>query len=382
MLFISGGALAESVSPPIRHVFIVVLENESEGVTFGPGSKATYLSKELPARGALLPRYYGIGHDSLDNYIAMISGQGVNPVTQDDCDVFEPFVQTGVGPYGQAIGRGCVYPKSVLTIADQLTAGGLSWKGYMEDMGADPKREAARCGHPEIGAKDNTQVATPRDQYATRHNPFVYFHSVIDAPICEKAVVPLPELASDLQKIETTPAYSFITPNLCNDGHDGPDGQGCADKSRSGQVTVDAFLRHWVPLITGSPAFRKDGLLIITFDESDMHHRTDRATRRRVLYGDASSCCGEAAGPNLDRNAVIDDARVRGPGIIGPGGGRIGAVALSPFIRPGTVSKTPYNHYGLLRTTEDLFGLSHLGYAAQPEVRAMGADVFTAWSGR
>ena len=64
------------------------------------------------------------------------------------------------------------------------------------------------------------------------------------------------------------------------------------------------------------------------------------------------------------------------PGRTGPGGGRTGAVLLSPLIRPGTVSTVPYNHYSLLRTIEDIFGLPHLGDAAMPQVRSFGPDVF------
>jgi hypothetical protein len=62
---------------------------------------------------------------------------------------------------------------------------------------------------------------------------------------------------------------------------------------------------------------------------------------------------------------------------VGAGGGRIGAVALSPCISPGTVTDSPYNHYSLLRWTEDNFGLSHLGYAAQAGLQPFGPDVFT-----
>ena len=58
------------------------------------------------------------------------------------------------------------------------------------------------------------------------------------------------------------------------------------------------------------------------------------------------------------------------------GGGRIGAVLLSPLIRPGTVSTVAYNHYSLLRSIEDIFGLPHLGDAAMPQVRSFGPDVF------
>ena len=63
------------------------------------------------------------------------------------------------------------------------------------------------------------------------------------------------------------------------------------------------------------------------------------------------------------------------PGKSGPGGGSIGAVLLSPLIKPGTVSDVQYNHYSLLRTIEDIFGLPHLGDAAMPQVRSFGPDV-------
>src|SRR3954452_25207641 len=78
--------------PPIRHVFIIVLENKGFDTTFGPLSPATYLSQTLTAQGQLLRQYYGIGHASLPNYIAMVSGQGPNLETQADCRVYTNVV--------------------------------------------------------------------------------------------------------------------------------------------------------------------------------------------------------------------------------------------------------------------------------------------------
>src|SRR5215472_18328721 len=108
----------------IRHVFVIVLENEGFDVTFGPNSKAPFLSKTLTAQGVLLNQYFGTGHVSLDNYVAMISGQAATPETRNGCQVYADFVQTGTTPDGPAIGNGCVYPASVKTLADQLTASG------------------------------------------------------------------------------------------------------------------------------------------------------------------------------------------------------------------------------------------------------------------
>jgi len=366
--------------PKVGHVFIVMLENEGYADTFGPSSPASYL-KQLRRQGAVLPNYYGIGHFSLDNYIALISGQAPNPATGQDCTQFTEFAATGITPDGQAIGSGCVYPTTVATIADQLQAKGLSWKAYMEDMGNDPARESAACAHPPLGAPDNTQGAQVGDQYATRHDPFVYFHSIIDSPACAQQVVNLQALGDDLQSIDTTPNYVFITPNLCNDGHDGGPAGPCVDGAPGGLVSADLFLKRLVPQIVSSPAFRRDGLLIITFDEADIAYDYDAATQSTTIRSaDAAACCNEQPGPNIlayRAGAHIARSAINGPGLIGPGGGRIGAVMLSPFIRPGTVSQVPYNHYALLRSVEDMFALPHLGFAGQAGLRTFGTDIFT-----
>ena len=344
----------EGALPPVRHIFIIVLENKAFRNTFGTGSAAPYLAKQLPARGAILESYYAIGHFSLDNYIAMVSGQAPNPATQADCDMVTEFkpARPGLDSHGQLPGYGCVYPSIVKTLPDQLERAGLTWKAYMEDFGLDPVRDRDACTTGRIGRVDPTERATGADEYASKHNPFVYFHSIIDDQTrCASHVVALDRLTSDLHRAATTPNFSFITPNLCHDGHDPQ----CDDGAPGGLEGINGFLENWVPLITRSPAFRRDGLLIITFDESD------------VSPPDGSdSCCGEAPLPGGPA-----------PGILGPGGGRVGAVLLSPFIRPGTVSTVPYNHYALLRTIEDIFGLRHIGYAAASGLRAFGADVFT-----
>jgi hypothetical protein len=330
------------------HVFVIVLENKTYEVTFGPDSPAPYLAQTLPTQGALLREYYGIGHLSNDNYLAMISGQAPNPDTQSDCQYYTDFVSPNGGALdadGQVRGTGCVYPTTVRTVADQLDASGRTWKGYMEDMGTP-------CRHPQLNQRDGTQSAKPGDQYAARHNPFVYFHSIVDDDArCREHVVDLSQLGVDLASAKTTPAFSFISPNLCHDGHDAP----CVDGEPGGLVSADAFLQTWVPRITSSAAFQRDGILIITFDEAEVG---DAET-------DTRACCNEPTGPNTPL-----------PGITGPGGGRTGTVVLGPNVRPGTVSDEPYNHYSLLRTFEDLYGLTHLGYAGQAGLRSFGVDIF------
>jgi hypothetical protein len=335
-LLLAAAPARAAAPPPIGHVFIVLLENKDYAETFD-GVHAPYLSGELASRGRLLRNYYAVAHPSLPNYVALLSGQGPNLVTQTDCPLYLDFAGLPpLGGDGQALGQGCVYPAGVRTVADQLAGRGLTWKGYMEDMGTP-------CRHPALNGVDDTQQARPGDQYAARHNPFVYFHSIIDSPSCAAQDVPLTALPGDLASAATTPSLSFITPNLCDDGHDDP----CVDGRPGGLAAADAWLREWIPRILGSPAFQQDGLLVVTFDEAG---------------NDASACCDEPIGPNTPNNG--------GP-TPGRGGGRVGAVVVSPFVTPGTVDDTPYNHYSLLRSIEDVFGLAHLGYAARP-----GDDIF------
>lgn len=355
LALLAGMTASRAATPEIRHVFIIVLENQSYGVTFGKDTPAPYLGKVLPKQGALLTQYYGIGHASLDNYIAMISGQPPNEDTQRDCGVFREFALRSpkLDAEGRALGHGCVYPAMVKTLPDQLEAKGFGWRGYMEDMGNIPARERATCGHSAIGAEETLERAVPGDQYAVKHNPFVYFHTIIDnQPRCDAHVVSLDHLSKDLADETTTPNYAYIVPNLCNDGHDHP----CIDHTEGGLAAADAFLRKWVPVILNAPAYKKDGLLVITFDEADSAEPSE----------DSMACCNEQPLPDASF----------APGGNGPGGGRIGTVLLSPFIKAGTVSDQPYNHYGLLRSVEDIFGLSHLAGADDKAVRGFGSDVF------
>jgi hypothetical protein len=323
---------------------VINLENEDYTASWGNSSPARYLNSTLRPQGKLLTQYYGIGHASLGNYIAEISGQAPNPETQADCTKYLEFTATGTGKYGQALGKGCAYPASVKTVADQLAAAGKTWRGYMEDM-------KTPCRHPAIGANDTTIVPKSGDMYATRHNPFVYFHSITDAATCKQDVVDYTALASDLKSVDTTPNLAFITPNVCHDGHDAP----CVDGQPGGLVSADRWLATEVPKILASPAYKADGLLVITFDEAEI--------------ADGSACCHTPVDPNAAK-----------PGLSGPGGGRVGTLVLSPKVKPGTTDATPYNHYALLCSIEDVFGLAHLGFAGAPGLTCFGDDVYDASS--
>jgi hypothetical protein len=394
----------------INHIVVIELENEGYNTTFGPGSVATYLNGVLRKQGELLANYYATGHASLDNYISQVSGQSPTQSTQADClangAAFVDVTPGSASPSGQVQGQGCVYPPSVPTIASQLDAKFppnpkthvAAWKGYQEDMGNTPSRDGGvpdptggtSCGHPAMGAP-TAVVATSADQYATRHNPFVWFHSVIDdAALCDANDVPLGTLTAqgtpsptghlvrDFSKVSTTPRFAFITPNLCDDGHDSTcAGTNIAGTTAGGLVGADAFLRHWVPTILKSPAYKQgDTLVVVTFDEADISPQTDPSY--------AAACCNEQPGPNTiapGNAAATTNAQA-------PGGGQIGALLLNPrYVKAGSMDTSgSYNHYSALRSYEDLLGLTtggtdgrgHIGWAAATGLKPFGRDVFNA----
>jgi hypothetical protein len=338
-------AAAATRAAPVGHVFVVNIENKGFRTTWGRHSRAPYLARTLRAKGVLLKQYYGTAHHSLGNYLAQISGQGPDYAVQHDCPVYTRFRETRpVAAYDQVVGNGCVYPATVGTLPEQLRAAGHGWRGYMQDM-------AQPCQHPALGSRDPWTKATTRQQYATRHNPFVYFRSITSRPAyCRAHVRPLRALRSDLKRASHTRSLSFITPDLCHDGHDAR----CADGSPGGLRAANRWFKTWVPRILHSRAFRANGMLVITADESE------------GLQEDSRACCGEGPGPNAGQ-----------PGMEGPGGGRVGALVISRYVRPGTTSRTPYNHYSLLGSIEDLFGLKRLGYARSVS-STFGNDVFNA----
>lgn len=313
--------------PRLAHVVTIVLENEPYDTTWGPNSPAHYLNS-LRASGVLLTQYYGAGHLSNDNYISMTSGQPPAPVTSADCVNWLACEQAVSSPLYQG----------GASIADQLEASGYTWKGYMESM-------PAPCTH--ASASDTTDpyqgdsTAGPGYNYADRHNPFIYYGPIVNnATRCAAHDVPYSAFANDLAQ-NTVPNYAFIVPNTCNDGHDTPT---CANGQPGGLVAADAWLRANVPQIL-SYIQRHNGLLVITFDES--------------ADTDTSGCCGA------------------GPGGAPGTGGRVGLLAISPHIAPGTVNSTPYDHPSLLRTVEDAFGISqYLNNAGSVNEHAMGA-IFT-----
>jgi phosphatidylinositol-3-phosphatase len=360
-----SGSTGATKLPQVKHVFVVMLDDEPYATVFGPASPAHYLAGTLERKGELLVRYYAVAHEQLANGIALLSGQGPTSQTAQNCPTYENVTPGTVGAEGQVSGTGCVYPSATQTLAGQLTAKHLTWKAYLEGMdegagaggiGVPPAPDGA-CGHPALGVADPLSALTPPagQAYATWRNPFVYFHSVIDSPACASDDVGLSSLKDDLASAKSTPSFSYIVPGRCDDGDTTP----CAAGQTGGMAAADGFLQKVVPEILHSKAYKENGLLVITVDEAPSSGE----------YADSSSCCGQPSFPNLPAPS----------GALGkPGGGQVGALLLSPFIKGGNLEQGTYNHFSLLRTVEDFFGLSHLGYAAGKEVSSFSPSLFSA----
>jgi hypothetical protein len=198
-------------------------------------------------------------------------------------------------------------------LPDELEAAGLTWKAYLEGM-PEP------CTAHDAG------------KYVVRHNPFVYFDSIREDPArCSAHDVPFSQFQIDL-KTGALPNYAWIAPDLCNSMH-----TRCGlfgSRERQGEQWLAAF----IPEVLASRQFQADGLLVITFDEGK----------------GTAGCCGAPGGGNVLTLLISGTSAVK---------------------NGGWASDVAYNHYSLLRTIEDNWGLSHLGNSGNPDVIPM-SDFF------
>jgi hypothetical protein len=333
--------------PDVKHLFLIVLPPAKYDDAFGPDSKAPYLATDLTKKGELVPNYYAVTSGELANKIALVSGQGPNPDTLAGCtsytDMSPGTESTDTQQKGQVLGTGCVFPRSTLTLADELVANGRTWKAYVAEP---PPPAAARQDTtstdttPTDTATTDTPPPPPQVCGRTPDTPFVSFHSVIDLPDCADSFAGMDQLTTDLSAATSTPSLAYIEPHL-------PD-----------LASDDAFLKDLIPKITDSPAYKDGGMIAITFANSPQDGDTP----------DSSACCAEPVYPNIPAPPPADPAA---PVIALPpgadtatgGGGRVGLLLLSSFVKAGSTAVSSYNHYSLLRSVEDLFGLQPTGYA-------------------
>jgi hypothetical protein len=400
--------------PPVKHVFLIVLSDQGYANTFSPVSTDRYLSKTLPKQGELINNYYAVAGSPLANDIALISGQGPTQQTASNCPTFS-LVSPGSTQAGQVLGDGCVYPASAHTLPDQLTAKHLTWRAYIQGIGDAPAGQHKTCRFPDLGSTDADQLPRPGDPYVTWRNPFVYFDSVRLGPDCHKDDIDVTHLKADLSKPAKTPSLAYIAPSPCDDGSAEP----CKPGAKGGLTAADAFLKKIVPEIKQSAAYKDGGLIAITFDEAP----------QTGLGADPSACCGNPTYPNLPAPATTPGttttpttttttptttttttpttpttttpvtttpttttpspttpttttpAPTTGDGPTTPtgGGGQVGLLLISSFVKAGSSDLVDYyNHFSLLASIEDLFGLKHLGYASDPSLSRFDGATYNA----
>jgi hypothetical protein len=438
--------------PPIKHVFMVVLSDQGYNETFGHTGNDPYLAKTLANQGELVVNYYAVAGSPLANEIALVSGQGPNPETATDCPTYDPFVASGLGSQGQLLGTGCVFPPSAPSLAEELTSAKLTWKTYLETKGSQKQARPEAC-RPNLGAPTG-RYPTAAQPYAIWRNPFLFFSSVTSTR-CPKNNASLSQLAVDLKKASTTPSFSYIVADTCDDGSDVP----CAANARAGMGPADAFLKKVIPEIKRSPAYKADGLIAITFDNAP----------QTGPQADSSSCCGNPIYPNMLGVTTTPTATTTtgattttttagtttttgttsstgttpttattttgttttgtsttgttttgtstsgttttgttmtgttttgttttgtttgttttgtsgstglGGGQTNPtgGGGQVGLVLLSKYVKPNFPEVTDYyNHFSLLASIESLLGLQRLGYGADSQLPVFGSAVY------
>ncbi len=296
----------------IKHVFVISLASSGYEAAFGSAPQMPYLAGTLRPQGDLLTNYTLLDKSSLPNSFAAIGGQAPTAQTKANCPTYDD----------------CVFPAEELTLADQLGLAKFSWKGYMEGMVDPATGQPDNCVYPQPDAPPSDTIGG----YSITLNPFPYFHSLLDLGDCALNDIPFDGLEKDLRKADSTPNYSYISPNLCNVGVSGQ----CPAGAPDGAAAADAFLANWVPKILASPAYKEDGLLIVSFGQ-------------------------------LNQTAAVD------PAVPPPSEPlKVGALLVSSFVTPGSTDAVAYNPYSLLRSTEDLFGLAPLGKAADTKVRSFG----------
>ncbi len=329
----------EATLPEVKHVFLIVLDGHGYEESFGKASTAPYFAKTLAGQGELLSNYYAVTQGALANKIALLSGQGPTPQTALGCPESTPIAPGTVGLEGQVEGSGCVYPAETPTLPGQLLESKMTWKAYVEDL-------AEGC------------VESPL------RDPLLYFSALAESPECAERDVGLDKLDADLKVAKKTPTLSLVVPNACHDGSEMP----CAPEQPAGLAGAQGFLETVVPKITASPAYKEGGLIAITFDQAPQEGPN----------ADASSCCATPEYPNLPAPATPPPAAT-GPVKPSGGGGRVGLLLISPFVKAGSVEASGYyNHFSLLLSIEELLGLPPLGYAAGAALAPFGETVYNA----
>jgi hypothetical protein len=347
MLVPAGSVAAHSprsgARAAVRRIFVIMLENHSQSTVIGDPN-APFITS-LASNYAEATSYYGVTHPSQPNYVAAISGQlDITRMNDDAGNTFD-------------------WPNLV----DQLESHGKTWAAYMDSM--------PYAGYTGATAPGSTAL------YSSKHNPFVHMADVLSSPARLANIKPYTAMARDLNSSHA-PDFVWISPNQCNDMHGGvysaidghpetpcPYGSAIDDANDAAlKQKADDFVKGAVDTIRSSKAWTGNSAIFILTDESDYAGTATETDE----WLDVSGCCdspGYGSAPALPYGYQLQDnhAPDGSPNYWYDGqfgGGLIPAIVVTTHGPRGIKDATPYNHYSLLRTIEQVWHLGYLGYAA------------------
>ena len=332
--------------PRFDHVVVIVEENKEYDQIVG-GVAAPNIARLAKAYGDAT-HFYGEVHPSEANYVALLGGDTFG-IHDDDPFYCKPGSTDATCAFARSEPG---YPDHTIDkphLGDQLQKAGLTWKAYLEDLPA-PGSLAYIASDPKFG--DGTRMTA---LYASKHTGFTNFLSAQHDPARATHLVGFDQLRADLAS-GALPSFAFVVPNQCNEMH-GLSGPGiptdCLPQNLAALIARgDAETAKLVGELQATRAWRAKGnmAIVITFDEG--------------AGADRTGCC--AVTPEAPSNY---------------GGGHIPTIVITNHGPRGLADPTPYNHYSLLRTIEDAFGIGeHLGRAAQtnagvrPMARLFGGE--------
>jgi hypothetical protein len=322
----------------LGRVFIIMEENHAADHVIGDPNMP--YTNSLANRYGLATSYYGVTHTSEPNYIAATSGS--NWDVNNDNGWYPTPTNAAVNHYDHT------------NIVDELEAAHINWAAYMDGM-------------PSTGYLPDTWPASGGALYASKHNPFVLYDDVRDNPNRLSHIKPYSDMATDLNR-PNAPRYVWISPDQCNDMHGGvsaavaghpetpcPYSDVAGDANdESLKAKADDFLKTAVSTIVHSRAWTRNSVIFVTADETDY----DGSDPSDNYYLSTAGCCDSPVLPAGDP-AVSSSW----PGGV-YGGGLVPMIVLTGSQGRHITDATPYNHYSMLLTIEQGFGLKELGFTS------------------
>jgi hypothetical protein len=314
----SSASTTNSAIPRYQHIVEIMMENTSYSTIIG-NPLAPNLNA-LASEYGLATNYWGVTHPSEPNYVANVGGSFFG--IQDDNQFYCTPDLASTDP--NCAGTTVDHTVTAQSLAGQLTAAGLTWRGYFQSVPPVPPTGVIKTGPDANGPYTFKSPSNSVALYASKHNPFVNFTDSQDALA---NMVPDTQLSTDLAAGHLAD-YSLIVPDQCHDMHGTG---GCGDTN--GLISAgDSYVRDTVRAIMASKVWQEGrNAIVITRDEDDFFDEGQPGT----------GCCGAD-----------------------PGGGHVVTIVITNKVNHYPITdNTPYNHYSLLLSIEDAFRLPCLEHA-------------------